>query len=361
MAIKEIRNKALAKYNSHRLNSWILGITCGLFSCAIIALDFVLPFLSIVLVPLGIFPFIFACYLSLESYNEGVDLTVGNFFRYFVLYFRSPFNTSFNTVRSFFKSLLIFIGVMFVGSIISFEVFKYQYGNTFIDLYTTYFDSLMSTEVDFDVVISLLEEHDGLLTNFFNSFLTPALFASIFAFIFLIGKESVNLFLRVALPRSNPFFLHQTSKRATRNNFKTFYGSYIALNWPFYLLILVGFAGGIVYSYFTGFELLKSVTMGTSLGFALNSFFFPFFFSNNAAIYESFEDCYKRSSKEVVDEMLHRIEEVTEINPRLKERFQNTMTNIGDPLVDEDEDEESINEEEQEENSSSDNNEDKDN
>ena len=108
MTLKQARNKALEKYHSHKLNSWILGLTCGLFSSAIVALNFIFPYLSILLVPTVVFPFTFACFLSNESYNSGVDLTIGSFFRYFTLYYRSPFNTSFNTIRNFFKSLLVF-------------------------------------------------------------------------------------------------------------------------------------------------------------------------------------------------------------------------------------------------------------
>lgn len=334
MTVSQLRKRALTKYRSHKLNSWIIGIVCGFFSSAIIALNFITPYLTLLTVPVLILPITFASFLMNESYNDGVDLTFGNFFNYFRLYFSTPFNTSFNTIRSFFKSFLIFLGATSIGALISFEIFKYQSGDAFIDLVESFNLEMMSVEIDIDAISALLDANDGLLLNYFMSFLTPSLFLSIFVFVFLISKESVNLMLRIVLPRSNPSFLHQTAKRAVHEHFGEFYRTFIGLNWPMFLLLIIGFVGGTFLVEFTSWDPFRAITTGTTFGFTLMAFYYPFFINNNMALYETMEPFFKRSSQEVVNELLHRIEAVADIDDEEKERFEKAMKEIGDPLRD---------------------------
>jgi len=334
MTIKELRGRALAKYKSHKLNSWILGLVCGLFSASIVALNIVLPSLTIITVPLLVLPCIFACAVLHEAINEGIEVNLSNFLKYFALFFRSPFNHSFNVIRNFFKSLLRFLGVFIISSVVVYMIYANIYGDTFVNLYNAFAEAVYD-ETDSDIINSLLMENDNLLMQYIISSIEPALFVSVFAFIFLCSKDSVKIYLSVCLPKSNSSFIHKTAKRAMHQHSKEYYKYHLGLNWPLIILMLVGFVGGRIMTGFVFDNPLMGVSVGVSFGFALSSFFFPFYFANNSTIFEEFEPYFKNSSKEIVEDLIHRIESVTEVDEEDKERFEKMMEELGDPLSDE--------------------------
>ena len=134
MTVKEIRKNALNKYRSHKLNSWAIGIVCGLFCAAVVALNLLWPFFTLFTVPLLVLPFFFACSVMNAAFEEGADLSVNLFFKSFILFFKTPFNHSFNLVKSFLKSVIVFIAVMFLSSMVVYTIFQGLYGDTFIGL-----------------------------------------------------------------------------------------------------------------------------------------------------------------------------------------------------------------------------------
>lgn len=335
--VSELRNASLNIYKKHKLNSWILGIVCGLFSGAVIALNIVLPGLSFITVPFLVFPCIFACTLLHEAISEGIDLTLTNFLKYVGVFFRNPFNHSFNITRSFFKSFLIFLGTMFVSSFVVYAIYEHMYGEEFVNLYNLFTETLYD-DTNIDIVQTLMFEDDNLLMQYFISTLEPGLFISSFAFIFFTSKDSIKIYLGVVLPQSNPSFIHQTIKRGVHTHSKEYYKYYFGLNWPLLLLMLIGFVGGRVLTGFVFNNPLMGVSVGVVFGFILSSFFFPFYFANNTVIYKQFENYFRNASKEIIEEFIERMERVTEINQEEREHFEKMMEDIGDPLSDNKED-----------------------
>lgn len=336
MTVKELRRNAINKYKSHKLESWLLGLFAGLFCAAIVLINLLVPWLTFITVPLLILPFIFGCTVIHEALKEGMELTFTNFFKYIMVFFRSPFNHSYNLISSFLKSLLIFLLSELIAVNIAYGVFSHQYGELFVNAINE-LDSLIEANAEIEVILSAFEANDNLLINYFLAALEPSLLISIFCFIFFLGKESVSIYLRIIMSKSNPSFIRSVYRRGIRDHFSEFYKAYIGLNWPLYVLLAIGFVGGALFVDFTKLGAMNGVTLGVVFGFVLSGFFYPFYFANNVSLYESFEPYFKQSTKDCIQDMLRKMEYFTDISPEEKEKFTQMMNQTGDPLREEEE------------------------
>ena len=95
-------------YKVSPLSSWILGITSGVVIAAIIAIDFVAPFLSLLTFPLLALPIVFSATIQHLLFRRGAQLTVRNSLKGFGLYFTPLFRSSFRFFSSLIKSIIVF-------------------------------------------------------------------------------------------------------------------------------------------------------------------------------------------------------------------------------------------------------------
>ena len=108
MKIKDLYVSALKKYKKHILNSWIISLICALFIGAVCLVAILSDALVLFLLPFVILPFFFACVMSHASLSERDELSIGNLFGFYRLFFRTPFVSSFSTIRSFVKAFAIY-------------------------------------------------------------------------------------------------------------------------------------------------------------------------------------------------------------------------------------------------------------
>lgn len=336
MTVKEIRKNAFNKYRSHKLNSWAIGIVCGLFCAAVVALNLLWPFFSLFTVPLLVLPFFFACSVMNAAFEEGADLSVNLFFKSFILFFKTPFNRSFNLVKSFLKSVIVFIATMFLSSMVVYTIFQGLYGDTFTTLLEKFTNLAYSLNSNYEDMINVLYEEGCILMNYFIFTFEPGLYLSVFVFVFLVSKESLSIYLSVHMPKANPSYIHATYKRCTHNNFGDFYKKYFALNWPFFLLMLLGVIGGIILVPFDDLDPIKSITFGVMFGFTASSFFIPFLLCNNQALYEAYEIEFRKASEEVAKDIIRRMEIFSDFTAEEVEKMHESMTKTFNPLNEED-------------------------
>ena len=284
MSIKELRTNALNKYKSHQFNSWIISIICGLFLGALTLLGLISEALIIILIPFLVLPFLFSCVLSHASLGEKDELTAGNMFGFYRLFFRSPFFASFSAIRSFFKSLLAEIVLGFIATGIIFAIFTSR-SDTFIVSLNQVIESVSLMNITEESYLAALEANGGELGNFMDLTNAVNFLIFAFAFIFFILKEEVTIYIRIVI--KNIPLAHQISRNAIKENHKKFMASFIGMNWPLFVIILVGMIGGCVLSItvFHNYGICGAV--GLAMGIALSSAFLPFYFSNMEAIFES--------------------------------------------------------------------------
>ena len=172
--------------------------------------------------------------------------------------------------------------------------------------------------------------------NYFIFTLEPGLYLSVFVFVFLVSKESLSIYLSVHMPKANPSYIHATYKRCTHDNFGDFYKKYLALNWPFFLLMLIGVVGGILLVPFDDLDPIKSITFGVMFGFTASSFFIPFMLCNNQALYEAFELDFRKASEDVAKDIIRRMQIFSDFTPEEVEKMHESMSKTFNPLNEED-------------------------
>ena len=283
MSVRDVRKVALSKYKAHKLNSWIIAIICGLFLAALTLLGLISEVLIILLVPFLILPFLFSCILSHAALSEKDELTASNMFGFYRLFYRPPFFNSFSAIRSFFKALLAEIVLGFVATGIIFAIFSAR-SDTFIVTLNQVIESLSDMSVSEETYMAALDANGGELGHFMD--LTNGVNFLIFgfAFILFVLKEAITIYIRVVT--KNVPLAHQIARYSIKENTKKYYKNFFGLNWPLFVIILIGMIGGCFLSIlvFNNYSICGAV--GLAMGIALSSIFLPFYFSNMEATFE---------------------------------------------------------------------------
>ena len=337
---KTLINKAKEKYHYDASNTWVLGIICGLFCAAFVFLNFFISGIGILIIPLLVLPFFFACYLSHLDLLKDKTLTFKSHWRNFFLFFVPPFNSSFRFWKSFFKSLLVFIIAMTAISFIyqffiSDADFEYIY-NTFYNLQ----DALYDTEVEFseEYLANILKENNYLLANYLLIAFDIPFLVAVLAFIYFISKSSISIYFKLHFKSSNPMLLKMTINDIIRKNRKTYFKNYLTLNWPLFVLLAIGFTLGLIISRQYYYNPLTCLTFAIVAGLALTIFFMPFYFPNMEVLYDTMEEEFKAESEKARNKILHTILDNEFLSSEDRENLKNTLFgNNSDNVIDNDE------------------------
>lgn len=299
MTIKEVRHNAFEKYKKHAVNSWVLAIICGLFIAALLLAGMLSEIFLIAIVPFIVLPFLFACIVSHFGLQARDELSGRGLFRFYGLYFQSPFLHSFGVLRSFFKAILIELVTSLIVSGVCYTIFANS--PTFIDSINEFISLFRTNALTAENMQALLEANDGELSKFVNltngiSFLIASL-----AFIVFISREAITIYTRLSL-RNIPL-ANQIARATMRVNYKHFNMAFFALNWPLYVLIIVGMLIGMLISIYGLNNYVIASSIGLSTGVALSTLFLPFYFANQEAIFDYLSIDIQSLSEEYVKDV----------------------------------------------------------
>ena len=302
MKINEIRKNALSRYKKHRGNSWVLALICGLFLGALCLICMISELFVLLLIPFLILPFFFACAVNHIGLNENNELSFSSLFSYFILFFRNPFYSNFSAVKSFLKGLLVELVIGFISTGIIYAV--YAQSETFIITMNQIIEQLKDMSITYEQFQTYMEANNNELANFINltnavNFLTFA-----YGFIFFVLREEVTIHFRIKARRVP--LAGQIARATIRANAKSFNKYYFALNWPILVLILVGMAGGCILSILVFTNYVICGVIGLAMGLAVSSFYLPFYFANQEAIFDQLQIDITGVSQEYIQEVFAR-------------------------------------------------------
>ena len=282
MNIKEIKNLSKDIYSKHKLNSWVLSIICGLFIAALLLIGILSELFYLLIIPLVVFPFFFACFFVHLGLYQKDELTARNLFGAYGLFFQRPYRSSFSAIRSFFKTLLVELAVS--GAVLGICYAIYSQSETFTVTINEIIEQLANNTLTNDSLNALLEENDNEVFNYVNITNAITFLLGALAFITFISRESITIYTRLHV-RNIPL-CHQIARAAIKNKYKEFNKAYFALNWPLILILIGGMVGGCLLSVYAFDNYSIAGVLGLVMAVALSSTFLPFFFANNEAIYE---------------------------------------------------------------------------
>lgn len=324
---------AYKTYKIAPLSSWILGLTTGILMSAVIALDLLLPFLSVVTFPLLVLPMIFSATFQHIIFKTNGQLTVRSSIRSFALYFRREFNSSFGFLFSLLKSIILFFVVeMSISLVLSYIL---QTTNpAFTESVENFYTMLEAGDISLDNLNSVLYANGNVLFNYMASVLFPSVFLAVLFLIYNLSRNSLMIYYRLNLKGVNGRFVAMVYRDTVRRNRMRMLGDYLKLNWPLYLLLVVGFVGGILGGYFWKKDLLTMLSLGLLGGSFSSSFFLPFYFANQEALFDFYAMEINISSNNVTKFMLMSLQSNIDLSIEEKERLQKAIEDMQDPLED---------------------------
>lgn len=339
MAKSSIISKARNNFKTTASGSWILGLTTGIMIAAILALDLVIPSLVIVSFPLLILPILLSATLQHLFLRRNQTLTAGTSLRSFAMYFTGTYFGCFSLIFSLIKAFVCFFIIEIIMSIVASTIFQLT-TPAFVETMNYVTKLLESNEATTTDLLAALEMNGGVLNLYMIIITTPSFFISALLLIFCVSRNSLSIYLRMNLQNTNPRFVRLVFNDAIRRNRFRLMGDYILLNWPLFIILTFGFSGGAVLGYFISSEITFVIAMGLVMGAFLSSFFLPFYFPNNEALFEKYEKQFFISSKNITDLLLKSIQENIEFSMEEKEQLERSLSEANSPLDDKNEDKE---------------------
>lgn len=283
----KLKSNAWNNYKKAPLTFYILGITTGILIAAILALDLVVPFLSIFLFPLLCLPILFSAMLQHVMLQKMDRITVSTSFKMFGLYFTRSFSGSFSYLMSLVKTLIIFVGIQGIVSFSSSLILLLTNGSFTLAI-QDFSQILADEEATFEKIQEVLYSYDGLLMHYMIYTFLPPYILSLLFLIYLLSRNSLTIYYSLHSKNLNPYFARAIVRMVIRKRRWQMVGRQFILNWPFFLLILLGLAGGAVLGYFWQGDLLTMIATANIGGALLASFYLPFYLSNQEAFYDSY-------------------------------------------------------------------------
>ena len=336
MQRSKLKQQASLYYRHSPGSCWILGLTSGVLIAAIIALDLLVPFFSFITIPFLVIPIIFSATIQHAFLKTDATITMGSSVRTFGLYYKRDFFGTYSIFFNFFKSAITFFIIeMAVSSVLSYILMLTN--SQFEASMEAFYNMLSSYEFSYTDIMNALNANNGLLFNYLSICVLPAYFISFLFFIYNLSRYSVMVYYKMHLKRTDSRFAKLVYQFALRGRRTEMLRAYLSLNWPLYLLLLLGFGGGIFLGYYFYQDLMKMFAFGMVGGATLGMFFLPFYFSNMQAFYDMYAPLYKEVTKAVTTSIIGNLQSDIEFSEQEKERLEETLSDADGPLNDEDE------------------------
>ena len=296
------------------LFSIIIFFFTGLLIGAISLINVAVPDLIFLLVPLMMLPIVFAFSCAVIILREESTLTFTLISRSFRKYFNERFRSAFSVLST---ALRVLIAYLIVGVVVSIIVNLSFFYTDFMD-FKNFVSTLFSSATTEEASEFVNRYKDLILIERICTFVPTCTIVSIYAF-YRLSLSSISMFLRFSMFKGSGLYISTLFKRFLRKNYWSVFKDYFALNYPMYILLLLGFGGGIT----LGYIYMKNADMMYSFGLAL-ALFLSFsiygakYFANKEAIYKKY------------------LPKILEVDKEIKAEFVNSLRQrFGDNLPDE--------------------------
>lgn len=343
MARSSLKESAIKYYKHAPVDAWVIGLTSGIVIAALVALDLLIPALSFLVFPLVILPIIFSASLQFINIKSNQQVTAASALKGFGLYFRSDFFGSFSYFLALIKSIFTFIATeIILSSIISFAFMSFvpSFSETTLSVY----EMLQSENLEIESLNAIFEMNGGILFTYFCAVFFPSMAISLVYFIYNLSRSSIMIYYRLHVRGGHPRLIRYTYNDARRRNMGRMIRDYLSLNWPLYLLVILGFAGGAIGGYFWQKDIMTMFACSLIGAALLLAFFLPFYFGNQQAFYDYYVDEFKQSTENVSQMLLKNIESNIAMSEEEKEKLEEALSDVKNSS-DKEEDEDDYNKE----------------
>ena len=325
MMKESLLKNALTRFKNNASSYIAVGCLCGLFITLLSLFSFIDGFIFLLTIPLFALPFIFASFIACYYLEVNQPINVSSFFRYYFGYFRPQFRGSFRAIRAFLLSIAFYFGSLFITYFIFYAIFQNSYGPIFVESLNDLIDKYISNEYTYEDLYNALTLDDGLLLTFFTYMVSFSIIPSIIYFISAILYASLSIYYRVnvrsAVPSLVKLAINCTYSRYRRSIRK----DWLKLNWPLYVLPLIGAAiGSVIYFLVVkNIDFLAAIIIISSVAPLL--FFLPFYFANMEVLYHRYENAFKEGNQVAVETILARIQNSIELSEEERRNLEESF------------------------------------
>ena len=231
---------------------------------ASIVLNAALPGSGFLTVPLVVLPLLFCLQIAYSRLQQEGQLDLKEFNHFYVLGMSGKFRRSYRALASFFKSLLIFIFLIFAFGIIAGYVVP-LFNPEFATLSEEFVQMAEGSAFDYEAMMSFLNEHLDVFMPVANVISCLAL---AFSSLFFFGGLAANMMavhFALTSPGDGRFvaFTHHAVMNEIRGEYRRLF---LGITWPSILLYVFGFALGSVLAWFNFDDYWMIANFGMILG-----------------------------------------------------------------------------------------------
>ena len=310
MALSKLKQDALKIYKASPVASWILGLTTGLLITAIISIDLLLHGITVVTFPLLILPIVFSGMISHIVLKAEQQVTVLLF------------------------SIIIFLSSEMLISFVASSIFATT-NSTFVDTVNQFYELLNNMEVTMDDFLRVMYMNGGVLFNYICVCFFPSFYLAVLSFIYHISRSSISAYYRIQAKEADNRFIRMVYSEVRRKNGGRLFKDYLSLNWPLFILLTVGFAGGVIGGYFWKQDIAFMFSLSLIGSALMVTFFLPFYFANQEAIFEKYSGEYDKATATVTSGIIEMMQRSIDLTTEEKERIENSFEKKNNPLEDE--------------------------
>ncbi len=340
MSKSKLKLLSWSLFKKFPLEQIILGLTTGLLIAAILAIDYAIPGINLVLFPLICLPLIFSMTMShIMLHTADVPITVRNSWTNWKLYFHPLFSSSFRFWLSLCKALLVFFVLYFTSTSIASYILPYTNPIAIANLQELMEIMQTSSDITIDTITSYLYLNNNELFLIFIYMTFPCILLALVVFTYFISRESLCIHFRSKMPKvAINRFIQMTFTITIRRNRMAIFKDYMSLNWPLFILLVVGFAGGSIGGYFIEASFFTMFTSGLVGAIVLMSFFLPFYICNMRAIYLTHENEFAESSHIATEQLIKQMQDRIDLTSVEQEKLKDALEDDGNPLEDHNDD-----------------------
>lgn len=319
---KELNALKKEKFQQNGKISVVIFLLVALLSSMVVLISFVSSSALLLLVPFIVLPIMFAVQFALVAMRETNTMTFSLFSFGFRSYFNERFRSNFLVISTIVRCLILYLATAL--AITLFVILPMYYANA-LNL-RDIVNQIMASMQDSEALDEIYK--NNIQTFHYLSMITSlptAFICSLYA-LFRLSINSHSIFLRFTNNQYSGAQFSEIHKTFYKNNRRSYLKDYFSLNWPLYLLYIVGFVGGMLIAIFLNMETSVMISFAISLGLFLSfGLFGAFYFANKEALHEHYEKELKQADRLVKIKILESLQERSDILDNEKEEIEKLL------------------------------------
>lgn len=333
-----IARKAFETYQKYLANKLAASFSFTIFVLGSLAIGLLGSYLFIILIPIVVLPLFICLQLVNSAFAKGMPLTQKNFFGFYRSAFTPTMSGSYQVLSSFLKAALLYFGLSFAVVFIMTQVLITRDAS-----FASEIDSMAALIANggLQEAIAAYESNPNIIyISTISTLISGGL--GLLAFLHLIGRNAIVPHLAIsmaALPGRIAYSVHRQGLKIFKHGFNVDYYKSVWFGAP---LILIGFAGGVLATYFFTSDLYLILLSGFAGAFLVLTPFLPYFFDVIEEIFKKYKDRYLQVSIDQAKKVYDEIKIASDMNEEQRQeidRLINDLKKKSDVQDDKDEDE----------------------